>query len=134
MNFKQGFLRIWVLVSVLWLALAGFFFVDAIQSVYAPVTIQVGEYPVQFPGNTSRNEVHEAVVKFLKEKTAGTQFANAAVNYSGAANEVIGNYQSKSLSDPIIRFLKFGIGPPLALLVLGVAVWWVASGFRQSPT
>jgi hypothetical protein len=134
MNLKRGFLRLWIAVSVTWLTIVGALLIPSFQSVYAPIRINVGQHEVEIPANLSRDKLEAAVVTFLKEYAAGKpEYQSASIDYVGAAKEVIAQYRPRSFVDPVLELLKFGFGPPLTLLVLGMVVWWIGAGFREKP-
>lgn len=68
MNWKRGFIRLWLAASVAWVAFAAFLLLEQIRTLNDPVTLKVGEMSLEFPGTIKRDAMHKAVVTYLKEE------------------------------------------------------------------
>jgi hypothetical protein len=134
MNWRHGFLRLWVVVSLIWLLACGGW---ALFQWHGGIG---AKFPVTDPGG----------LKFVVTAPFGT--AKSDVLSFVRSSEVVKKWQadcSKERSDPcrrdirvqmpgviedIVRFLVFAMSVPLLALILGLICGWVISGFRKPVT
>ncbi len=71
------------------------------------------------------------IVEFLEETIKFPAKTNAKQMWE-RYRPIIDNYYNKKQNEAIIRVLSIAILPPLFLLIVGVSLAWVISGFRSS--
>jgi hypothetical protein len=133
MNWKRGFIRLWLAASAAWVAFAAFLLLEQIRTLNDPVTLKVGEMSLEFPGTIKRDAMHKAVVTYLKEEeVTWRDFQPDPIDYDKAADRFMAGYEPRTLAGPIYQFGVIGLAPPIATFALGGVLWWIAAGFRPS--
>jgi hypothetical protein len=147
-NLRRGFYRFWLAVSALWLIITAAFFyeqiaspyieprvyvlptansdffkLDSVSDQYDPAFKAAHKIGIQFPNNVilfPANDIPKAVIEprvqnFLEVycKPREAEITAARWNSLESASAV-------------------GLLPPLALLLLGLVIGWIASGFKGS--
>lgn len=121
MNWKTGFIRIWVVASALWIVLIGAVEGPSAwqQLIYQPT----GTKPPECLAAKTARECADLFTKAGKNPFDAFDFADSVFSdQSHVANvaKVVG------------PFLYTALIPPLGLLALGILVAWVVSGFRPT--
>ena len=134
MNWKRGFIRLWLAASIAWVAFAAFLLLEQIRTLNDPVTLKVGEASLEFPGTIKRDAMHKAVVSYLKEEDEKVKWDDGSIpfDYDKATDKIMAGYEPRTLAGPIYQFGAIGLAPPVATLALGWVLWWIAVGFRPS--
>jgi len=140
MNWKRGLLRLWAVVSVLWV-------VGIIDDSYHHTVQRVRE--AMDAGSAALTESDKKLSDilpdpaFVSANTATKQaifnkYAPADANYSSAdeatkeaIRQKFGVLAPPSIWPPIFDFAKLAFIPPLLLLALGYIGLWVGRGFRK---
>jgi hypothetical protein len=124
MNWKRGLLRLWVVVSALWLVGSGAMLWNALFQ-------RPHEFEVTAPDGRSFTVIaygtvaSDEVVEWTKEQiTAG--LSPPPKGFRLVYNQPLPLRDRESLFAIVLL-------PPLAGLILGGAGWWVLSGFRKRP-
>lgn len=145
MTWASGFLRLWILLALLWggatVAKLG---KDEFTGLWQPrVKIAVefdGNYTEDLDGSRPRNELRVQVIGAMNKAAAARAQrgeATAAKKQTEEANETADKLlkviddESAKRADQLHRALTILLAPPIALLMFGVAIAWVASGFRR---
>jgi hypothetical protein len=145
LNLRRGFFRIWLAVSVLWLFIVGALFYDQIASPYIGPQFYILTDDLDFskldefdtfdrdfqaqhiamhfpynvtvyaPNNTPRAALDAGAKVFTEKymKPLQTELTNA-------------RWQSLEQAS------AFGLLPPLTLLLLGLVIGWISSGFKST--
>jgi hypothetical protein len=143
MTWASGFLRLWIVLALLWCgATVAILGKDEFKGLWQPrVNIHV-EYNAgnmdDLDGSRSREELRRQIIEGVnKTVTLQRGDAAAAKKQSEEANQsadellkVIDDESAKR-ADQLYRALTTLLVPPVALLVFGVVIAWVASGFRR---
>jgi uncharacterized protein YpmS len=138
LNWKRGLLRLWAVVSVLWVGVA-FYTSDPakrLRDIKSPVTIPFMDTKIaNIPYDTSRAVLKEKLTRFLQNKRKNENpYDKYLTDYETAEKTVdtaLGDYQPKSIWPPLFDFAKLAFIPPLFLLALGYIGLWVGRGFRR---
>jgi hypothetical protein len=145
MTWASGFLRLWILLALLWCgATVAMLGKDEFKGLWPPrVNINV-EYNEankdDLDGSHSREELRRQIIGGMNKGAAAraqSGEAAAAKKQAEAANETadgllkIIDDESAKRADQLHRALTILLVPPIALLVFGVVIGWVASGFRR---
>lgn len=145
MTWANGFLRLWIVLALLWcgatVALLG---TDEFKGLWQPrVTISVefkGDSKDVLDGSRPREElkrqiidgVNKGATTLLKSgDTAEAKKQTGEANISADELLKVIDDESAKRADRLHRALITLFAPPAALLILGVAIAWVASGFRR---
>jgi hypothetical protein len=145
MTWANGFLRLWILLALLWGgAVVAKFGKDEFKGLWQPrVTIEV-----EFDGNNNevldssrpRDELRRQIIGGMNKGAAARAQrgeAAAAKKQIEEANETADKLlkviddESAKRANQLHRALAILLVPPIALLIFGVAIAWVASGFRR---
>ena len=73
MNWKRSFFfRIWIVVSVLWVAAIGWLLnpVQKIHEIRSPVLFQIGDYVVQYPSGTETEIARHTLTDFNTHRSS----------------------------------------------------------------
>jgi len=135
MNWRLGFLRLWVVFSVLWLAGCAawaVFHLPAGTDIRYPVTDPNGlKFVVTAPAGTAKSDI----VTFMRNSAAVKSWqADCGKQRSGACGEEIPIQMPGLTSGPlpdIIPLLIFVLALPLVVLIFGLICAWVISGFQK---
>lgn len=127
----NGWTRIWIVISLVWIAIATFLALNGLSELYGKTKALVG-----------RNAVAETKVVFSKAQAAE---AEALVNekWIPAIERQPDKYLGKEITEPYDQYIdKHGLNaigsyivliflPPLGLFVGGWSVAWVRRGFAE---
>ena len=119
MNWKRGLLRLWAVVSVLWVGVA-FYSNDTVQRV------QDTHISVKYSGPKITSVWIDGEWKTVSGTATNPETGDKAYLIDNAW--VI---KSTSIWPPIFDFAKLAFIPPLLLLALGYIGLWVGRGFRR---
>ena len=142
-NFRRGFLRIWLAVSALWLIIVAVLSYGQVvspsikplvyilptansdfyelENVYDPDFKVADQTRIEFPNNVflfASNDIPKA--------TLDTRSKVFYEEYSKPREAELSTARWQSLE----RTSAIGLLPPLALLLLGLIIGWIASGFK----
>jgi hypothetical protein len=114
MRWRRGLLRLWVVASVGWLLITGAVF-------------RVPQSLLSWHGTPSPATVQEGPFRGLPVLTPnGSPDPLAGLNSALKAMQ-----EENETPNGLWGFLFVGMGPPVMILILGIAGWWVARGFRS---
>ena len=127
----NGWIRLWIVFSVCWVVLAGYFAYTDISSIYTKKTYEVakegiGRVEFIFSAAQSDIEVNEQIAKELiplVEKTP-KDYVNKIISTPYE------KYLEKYGSVEILKYFKITLFPVIGLLALGWAFVWVRRGFK----
>jgi hypothetical protein len=133
-NMRRGFFRLWVLVSALWMAATGLMWgtdlynqrqrlkaYRAIESMFAELVVSLEAGIAAGGMTTSTGEWRDAGLLQL-------DLVDARVGAEKRKAD-IADLEAR-IRDQLAPAAATIVGPPLFLLLLGMAIAWVASGFR----
>ena len=131
MNWRLGLLRLWVVVSVLWLAACGawaLFQWQAGTSARYPVTDPNGlKFIVIAPAGTAKADI----LPFVRNSEVVKRWqADCSKERSFSCRQEIPVQLPGEFFD-VVQFLIFAMSIPLLVLVLGLICGWVISGFQK---
>ena len=147
----RGFFRVWMLVAVLWWiggAVIGYWLVvvPSVSTKNLNRTLS-GSYQLYSPYGpetrafeeavTARTAVASEVRPGYRLYTPATTSDADLTKYRGEGAEVVDDYINtmtvSQRSAVLPTWVGWTVAPPLVLLILGWAIAWVLSGFRQTP-
>jgi hypothetical protein len=136
MNWERGLRRGWIVISLFWIAFVTWTFdpFSRFQRLNDPVRFSTGKIELEFPGNTERQVVKNAITKWVQE-----QRSTAEKNYFDRYDEppekvvdrVLGDYQPKTALSLSFEWAKLSLLPSLVLLFIGWSLLWVLRGFSS---
>jgi hypothetical protein len=133
----NGWYRLWVVISVLWLGICAAIYWDSFSLLYENKTakfeltnpsneIEKRVVRVVFPKNAAESEIGEYIDKIVAE------YGDHAYSKVPDSSDVpYRSYVSKERPKLIKYFSILVALPIVALLLLGLAISWVVSGFRK---
>jgi hypothetical protein len=139
MNWRRGFFRIWLLASILWiLGIAAAFWTDAAKQFelarLSDEELISQRYPVcrQLPNPPPKGFILDECADALQK--AGINpfdvYDIAELRRWGRGNSYVEqSMRMISVAPPMLALL---LGPPFCILLFGIAVGWVLSGFTSS--
>lgn len=145
MTWASGFLRLWIVLALLWCgATVAILGKDEFKGLWQPrVNIHV-EYDAgnedDLDGSRSREELRRQIIGGMNKGAAARAQRGetaAAKKQTDEANQTADELlkviddESAKRADQLYRALTILLVPPIALLVFGVVIAWVASGFRR---
>jgi hypothetical protein len=145
MTWASGFLRLWILLALLWCgATVAMLGKDEFKGLWQPrVRINVefkGGYEDVLDGSRPIDELRRQIINGVTKgaatlaqrgETAEAKKQIAEANISVDELIKVIDDESAKRADQLHRALTILLVPPIALLVFGVAIAWVASGFRR---
>jgi hypothetical protein len=132
LRWGRGFFRAWIVISVLWVGLA---VIVAKPQTY-PRLWHKATYEIETPSgprftldtSMTRDRLEQVLDSELRreEERSGTNAESSARD--SILKEVDAEYRTQ---DQALQAWLITIIPPVALLILGIAVGWVIGGFRE---
>jgi len=128
----NGWLRLWIVLSVCWLAFVGYSAYSDISSLYTKKRFEVtkvgiGSAQFLFSASQSDTEIEEHITKKLTplvEKDPKTYVGKTdATPYE--------KYVEKHAGSEIMKHIELALLPIIGLLALGWSFVWVRRGFSQ---
>lgn len=127
----NGWTRLWIVVSVAWLAFSGWIAYEDISNIYGTTKYEIGKEGV---GNVT---LVFSAAEYNPESTAEQQWIP---KISAEPNKYLGKeitepydtYVEKNGSRKVREGLTLVLLPPAFLLLLGWAIAWVKVGFLQA--
>ena len=139
MNWRRGLLRVWIAMSALWIGLAGLLVgLGSFGHDPAPLTVTVigsDGSSTKGPGWSSSSVLGR--VHLCIKEAHGCGFRISDAKAAGYSEQEIGEYLIARTTVESVTPNGYGVGllgvlflgPPLAMLALGVVLWWIAQGF-----
>ena len=95
MNWRRGFFRLWVILSAVWFILGSFILIQQIRTLDSPVSLHPdpGGLVQEFPGDTSRDQMHKALATYYKERATKTPAPPAGSRFFELRTEDGGKFQ-----------------------------------------
>lgn len=145
MTWASGFLRLWILLALLWCgATVAMLGKDEFKGLWQPrVKIEVefdGNNTEILDGSRPKDELRRQIIGGVNKGAAARAQrgeAAAAKKQTEEANQTADQLlkviddESAKRADQLSRALTILLVPPIGLLIFGVAIAWVASGFRR---
>lgn len=126
----NGWLRLWIVLSVCWLALVGYFANNDISSLYTKKTFDVAKEGVAnvqviFSAAQSDTEIKEHITSKLIPliEKSPQNFADKVI--TAPYEEHIAKYTGKTIA----RYARIALLPIVCLLAIGWSFVWVRRGF-----
>ncbi|MHC2396506.1 hypothetical protein ACVMGC_001050 [Bradyrhizobium barranii subsp. barranii] len=145
MTWASGFLRLWILLALLWCgAIVAVLGKDEFKGLWQPR----GRIEVEYKGDNKdlldgsrpveelRRQIINGVTKgasTLAQRGDTAEAKKRIAEANNSADELLKviDDESAKRTDQLHRALTILLVPPIALLIFGVAITWVASGFRR---
>ncbi len=147
MNYRRSFLRIWILLTTIWLFVVGFIFIDSIISPTVPgrvVAVIDGELSVISIFSEEYSKLLDLAeageLRRIKHKGMIPEFSYfqrlslSQEELNREADEAIllmRSIQNENRWVNIRYALVMWLIPPTLLLVMGLAIGWAVAGFRR---
>jgi hypothetical protein len=130
MNWKKGFVRLWIAVSLLCLPYPAYVLVNDVRDANDRYRVRMVHFNDQYgwadepyvAGEDEPPQPPPWLAPERREKAKAERRRDEAWALRGWHEDVQRTIQ---------QFLILGIGPPMALLVLSLVVTWIIVGFRQ---
>jgi hypothetical protein len=145
MAWSKGFFRLWLLLTLLWMCVA---FVllgkDEFKGLWKPKSAIEVEYngglkdvlDSSLRPEDLRRQIVEGVSKaaVLLQKTDAADAKKQVEGVDGTADELLKvlDDENEKRADRLYKGSAILLAPPAALLISGIAIAWVASGFRRN--
>jgi hypothetical protein len=131
MNWRRGFLRLWVVFSLLWLLACGAW---GLYQWHAGI---VARFPVTDPSGLKFVVIAPVgaakadILYFVRNSDAVKRWqANCSKERSAVCKKEI-RVQMPGIFESVVQFLVFTISVPVLTLTLGLVLGWVILGFRK---
>jgi hypothetical protein len=132
MNWRRGFLRLWLVASVIWLAGNAFAFrlPETLIEVTPWLRPSAANGPPDTPiGNPPRFDPSKPYIVVPHTATPSEEERERRIG--SELGLISPREQRREAAIASLRgFVFFGIGAPMAVLFLGIAAMWVLRGFR----
>lgn len=133
MQWARGFFRVWIIISILWI---GVVVMIAKPETY-PLLWHGSKWDIGTPtghqfildASMTREQLEQTLDSALRQEEA-----RAGHKLESGIREVLLNHvdERERARDQAPQIWLITILPPIALLLLGIAIGWVLSGFRSS--
>jgi hypothetical protein len=136
MNWRRGLWRIWLAVTVLWIACSSWAAgpIDRFHRLSDPVRFSVENVEHEFPGDMEPNLIKTAIAEWIKQQRdakAKNYFDRFDEPPDKIANRIVGNYQPRSVLSILRDWAGLALLPPAVLLALGSLIFWALRGFGR---
>lgn len=128
----NGWIRLWVVVSVCWLALVSYFAYNELSSLYTKKNYEVAKAEigkVEFIFSAAQSDAK------IKELIANELIPLVEKSPQDYVNKVVSapyeKYLEKHASTESAKYIKIALFPIFSLLALGWSFVWVRRGFRR---
>jgi hypothetical protein len=122
----HGLFRVWLVTSVIWVALSGWIQMQPEQG-RVPTWGETKPVPPFDPRKPYEEVRSDGTIKLNKPKNPFDQFDQTAPAFDENAPIVP---ISSSPIETRVRMAATIIGPPIFLLIFGLSFWWVIQGFK----
>jgi hypothetical protein len=131
MNWRRGFLRIWIVASAVWIFgvvyIAGIDRLKPLMNPHAKFQVELTDGSVHtFDTGIPLNDLQAKVA--LAFTRLGMKPADVAKSQKELIDELYKRNHERQSNSQIVLVLV--AGPPLILLITGLLVGWIARGFR----
>jgi hypothetical protein len=149
MNLRRGLFRIWLVMSVIWVAIIGVYVFAWVMDPYVSNTVYAFQTGSTEPGKFSKYSEEARVFLAEAEKVDGRMEAinlgtTGAILYTGRNKseddkrklaEIAHKAHQQAIYEARFLLLRDGGGlallPPTVLLIIGSALFWAFSGFAR---
>ncbi|SDC42772.1 hypothetical protein [Ruegeria marina] len=120
MNWSKGFFRVWLAISVVWIA----------------VSLIVARPDQSFHYYSSFDEMADRLRQAPSDANGTVHFSAKRTLTQDETDELLNELESRSAAkrSELLSSLFAALVPPLVLLGFGVAVAWVLRGFKKSSS
>ena len=127
MNWKKGFVRLWIAVSLLCLPYPAYLLINDVRDANDRYRVRMVHF------NDEYGWADKPIVPEVPEGSYVPSWASPEKAKAERRREEAWALQEwhEDVQRTVQQFLILGIGPPIALLVLGFALRWITAGFRQ---
>jgi hypothetical protein len=132
MRLRTGFLRLWVVLSIAWIVIVGDQGYSLWSSLGPWTYYQKTEGFEPLPDKAAEDNAAKELVDLEHHATGYGKDPTIEEIHAYLSRRRIANFLQSEEKAIVRSHLEWGAGPPLALLISGVAFWWVATGFRGS--
>jgi hypothetical protein len=134
MNWRAGLFRIWILVSAVWIAAWAIWAIRFSEWKNWPATYEITDpsglkFTVHAPRGTSESDV----VDFVRSSNEAKKRQEDCAKKRAPSCDYAVPLGMPGEYTWLIPVIAFAVGGPLIVFCFGLACFWVASGFRQSP-
>ena len=129
MNWKKGFVRLWIAVSLLCLPYPAYLLIDDVRDANDRYRVRMVHFNDEY-GWADKPFVPEGP-EFSPSGESPEEREKAKAERRRQEAWALREWQD-DWQRTVQQFLILGIGPPIALLVFGFASMWVIAGFRQT--
>lgn len=132
MNWRRGLFRLWVSLSVPWIVgipLA----MGIVETWNRPAEIRHGNSSIELPPRTTKAEAQAALEAFIIHRKSDDNpgpFRDLIPDPKVAAANLTKDYDERANHRAVLEIMYLALGPPVAAFAIGVALLWVARGFR----
>jgi hypothetical protein len=144
MTWSKGFFRLWIVLSLIWMgATVAVLGKDEFKSLWKPKSVMEVEYKGGITDDLDsarrpedlRRQIVEGVGKgaALLQKAEPEEAKKQLDGANGTADELLKilSDENEKRTDRLYRAMIIVLAPPFALLIVGIVIAWVASGFRK---
>jgi hypothetical protein len=144
MAWSKGFFRLWIVLTLVWIvAVAAGLGKDEFKGLWQPSSSIEVEYKGGIKDTLDssrrpedlRRQIVGGVSKgaILLQKSDPAEARKQIDGANGSADELLKilSDENEKRADRLHRALTILLTPPAALLIVGIAIAWVASGFRR---
>lgn len=131
-KFLNGWVRLWIVATVVWISSIGYLIYPAIAEVSDRVKYEIKRDGVgTFEAAFSRGEPENLRQREIAEKLIPMFEANPAKYQGKVFDEPYTNFVKHARPGRISTALSWALLPPLAIFLLGWAFTWVRQGFAR---
>lgn len=136
MNWRRGITRLWIVVSVLWVAFATWA-LDPIQKLHdagAPVVVPFCNARIEFPSDTPVAVVRKALTDFGRGEAKKKECADLFLDgVDATVDRSMSSFQPQPVWKTLYPMMVLMFLPPLLLFAAALVCLWIARGFRERP-
>jgi hypothetical protein len=135
MNWRRGFIRLWLVLSVVWIGVAAYTFSlpSSLRLTFVPIP---PAERVDSPASGGYGKDSTEPPK-LRDPTAPDTGGFARIGPSVPTFEALRQElvrRQEAARNHLRDFALLGTGIPAAAFMFGVGGWWVCRGFKSAPT
>ena len=137
MNWRRGLIRLWIVLSILWVVGTGWVLdpLQQIRDATGPVIFRIGDAVIEFPRETPLPTIKKALTDFAhteveKKPTSPELFLEGA---EAAVARALSGFKPQPLWRSLYPTVGLLVLPPLFVLTVVFLALWIVRGFRDHP-